>query len=636
MQVFDKNYIEDVLVLLSDNSWLFPQFELTRQENGLKLLGMGGFSSVYEMYNKERPENIYALKVIGFTHHTISSEEFKNIHNIQWILSQESKYIVRALEIRELALTLEDDGTVSKVKEVTKEVWEENDNTLHLQFVLMEKLDELIEKNRFRFSKCDFLRKELKNESEIFKLVFEIGQAIALMHTNHCLHRDIKMENIFWDSANQVYKLGDFGIAKWTEDGNAETIVYSDGYGAPEIERMLYDNYNATADIYSFGITLYLLFNDLRFPGSDGYYSKGDVQYNPNFIFPAPAHASETMTRVIRKMCSYSAEDRYQSMYEVLEELSKVLNSENIEHADELYELADIATETYREESEKEIGDIVEEEDENETIQEKELKRSERKKQYDFWNRMMKKANQRYYCLITILLLMILKGLQPNISVLHTNRLYLVLPLAILLEVVLLKLREFHVIFGGIVIALLGLSIYFSGPIVANILLIICVLSGSSTVLLSGATSVGCWMLFLEAQEIAKQYGETARNYIYKWDISWVVLVALFFTIYKYLECSVMCKRQITKVAIDKNTIKNRLSDKIYETLYFDIYEKIAIAIAFIGLVLLLLQRLNYVILPNEIKHMYLFQTGILTFIIIQIYEWIDMNIFNAMESGEE
>ena len=31
---------------------------------------------------------------------------------------------------------------------------------------------------------------------------------------------------------------------EYTEDGNAETIVYTNGYGAPEIERRLYDEYN--------------------------------------------------------------------------------------------------------------------------------------------------------------------------------------------------------------------------------------------------------------------------------------------------------------------------------------------------------------------------------------------------------
>ena len=360
MQEFDKAFVEGILCSLDEQSRLFPQFAFTKSNNGLKLLGAGGFSSVYEMYDKARPELPFALKVIGLKRHTISSAEFRNTSRIQWILCQESNYIMRVLDTRELLLFFDDkgniteikdaakEGTITETKDAAKEAWEENGNSLYLQFVLMERLDELIEKDRF--GKAGLLRKELNTESEVLKLAFEIGQALALTHNNKCLHRDIKIENIFWDTSEQVYKLGDFGIAKWAEDRNAETIVYTDGYGAPEIERRLYDSYNATADIYSLGITLYLLLNDLRFPGSDGYYPKVEVQYHPEFVFPAPVHASEEMARVIRKMCSFYAEDRYQSMNEVLMELSMVLDSEGTTVPEELFQLADIATETYKKE----------------------------------------------------------------------------------------------------------------------------------------------------------------------------------------------------------------------------------------------------------------------------------------------
>ena len=99
IQEFDKEYVEGVLCALDEHSCLFPQFALTKLNSGLKLLGTGGFSSVYEMYNKERPELSFALKVIGFQRHTISSAEFWNTGRIQWILCQESKYIMRMLHV---------------------------------------------------------------------------------------------------------------------------------------------------------------------------------------------------------------------------------------------------------------------------------------------------------------------------------------------------------------------------------------------------------------------------------------------------------------------------------------------------------------------------------------------------------
>ena len=105
---FDKAYVESVLSALDEQDCLFPQFALTKLNNKLKLLGTGGFSAVYEMYDKERPEHLFALKVIGFQRHTLSSVEFRNTSRMQWILCQESKYIMRVLDARELVLVFDD------------------------------------------------------------------------------------------------------------------------------------------------------------------------------------------------------------------------------------------------------------------------------------------------------------------------------------------------------------------------------------------------------------------------------------------------------------------------------------------------------------------------------------------------
>ena len=46
---------------------------------------------------------------------------------------------------------------------------------------------------------------------------------MLVIHNSGYLHRDIKLENIFWDEESRQYKLGDFGIAKYIGDGDAET-----------------------------------------------------------------------------------------------------------------------------------------------------------------------------------------------------------------------------------------------------------------------------------------------------------------------------------------------------------------------------------------------------------------------------
>ena len=161
----------------------------------------------------------------------------------------------------------------------------------------MEKLNNIISKDKF--GNVKLLKNDLETEDEVVNFAKQVGSALLITHNNNFLHRDVKLENIFWDEELQQYKLGDFGEAKYVENGNAETVIFTDGYGAPEIDKRLQGSYIATADIYSFGVTLYLLLNDLRFPGSNSYRTNS-IQYDKDFVFPAPIHASKDMARLIR------------------------------------------------------------------------------------------------------------------------------------------------------------------------------------------------------------------------------------------------------------------------------------------------------------------------------------------------
>ena len=606
MQEFDKAFAEFVLSALDERACLFPQFAFTKSNNELKLLGTGGFSSVYEMYDKERPKLTYALKVIGFQRHTVNSMEFWSTSRIQWILSQESNYIVRILDTRELLLFFDDRGMLTEIKDATKEAWEENGNSLHLQFVLMDRLDELIEKHRF--GKARLLREVLNTESEVLKLAFEIGRALALTHNNKCLHRDIKIENIFWDASEHVYKLGDFGIAKWAEDGNAETIVYTDGYGAPEIERRLYDSYNATADIYSLGITLYLLLNDLKFPGSDGYYSKVEVQYDPEFVFPAPVHASERMARVIRKMCSFYPEDRYQSMNEVLMELSMVLDSEETTASDELFELADIATETYKEEKT--------EADEGEEPKERVKTRAERKEEQKIIDIIYREESIKYFVVITVLLTLLFKGLQPDSSMV-ADWMFFALPVAVLLEALLQRVKEFHLFFGTVVLVFAGLSIYSTGLTVPHIILILCVLVGRPVLTLAGTVSTGLWML-LEVTGWLE-----FLDYLSKWDLGWIILIAVALVVHRYFHMRIVWKKT--------TYVRTFLGMTVYVIMFLVMF--------FAGVVLLILQKCSVIVVPDIVGRMHFIRTGIIAYLAMCLFEWRD-GIFSEeeqeIEGGEE
>lgn len=604
-QEFSREYVEGVLRDLDDNSYLFPQFALKKSNDELKLLGTGGFSSVYEMYNRERPELSFALKVIGTKRHTVSSAEFRNTGRIQWILCQESRFIVRVLEARELVLVFDENDVITEVRDATKEIWEEKEGTWHLQFVLMEKLDELIDKDRF--ANVRLLREELGTNSGVLKFAFEIGQALAMVHNNKCLHRDIKIENIFWDASEQVYKLGDFGIARHTEDGNAETAAYTDGYGAPEIERKLYDCYNATADIYSFGITLYLLLNDMKFPGSDGYYSKVNVQYSPEFIFPAPVHATEGVTRIIRKMCAYYPQDRYQSMNEVLLDLSKLLDTEDIEISDELIELADNATETYKEE---ECSDVEQEEP-----VERPKTRAERKEEQRLVDGLYLEDSVKYFFAVTAILILLFKGLQPDSSMI-TDRVFFIIPAVALLEALFQRIKEFYLIFGAVIAVLLVVSIYSLGLTVPHIIIILCVLMDCPVLTMAAGVSTGIW-IFLEYT------GKFAfLDYISKWDCGWILLVVLLLTINRYF----YMRMEWEKITYTRAY----LGVFIYDTMFF--------VMTLSGIVLFILQKCNVIVVSDIICRMHFARTGIVSLILLSFLGWWDEFLEEnpVIEEGKE
>ena len=352
----DKDGYEKILLQLEDGGFLerLTPYRFLRENGKLNLLGTGGTSYVYEMYDPDSENRRYAVKVITGEADPGSFERDRVVFRAQHAFSESSDNIARVFDLLAFKVLMDEEGNVRGINTETEEIFQTQDGLI-LRLLLMEKLESIIRKDRY--GKAELLRTDLAHGSGIYEFAFQIGNALTAVHENGFLHRDIKLENIFWDDSAQKYKLGDFGVTRYVENGNADTVVFTDGYGAPEIERRLQTSYNVTADIYSFGITLYLLQNDLKFPGSDSYRAS-IVQYEKDFVFPAPAHAEPEMTRIIRKMCSYRSSDRYQSVREILTDL-KNLCRDGLYTDDPLDEdyTDDLETETYRELKEETGGD---------------------------------------------------------------------------------------------------------------------------------------------------------------------------------------------------------------------------------------------------------------------------------------
>lgn len=324
--------IEAIMVQLNNQNLPFKKYEFSALGDGMSLLGTGASANVYEAVLKGKKAKEYAIKVIGFGNKHVDSESFRSSVTAQIELENLGNNIVKIYDSTELLVWIEDEHDVVKVEKIDPYKYSKPDGGkyLHLQFILMEKISPVLVSYRFHHKLFPH-KLETFDEKEIMKLAYEVGMAIDHAHKRKLIHRDIKLENIFYDVKDQYYKLGDFGIARTTDDGMASTVAFTKGYGAPEVIGTLDDKYDYTADIYSFGMMLYVLMNELRFPESANYHPTV-YQYMQGYVPPEPINGTDELARIVIKMLSFDPDDRYQSMEEVLYEFDKLKYGHRIKY----------------------------------------------------------------------------------------------------------------------------------------------------------------------------------------------------------------------------------------------------------------------------------------------------------------
>nr|ABZ89189.1 hypothetical protein 46C02.15 [Coffea canephora] len=126
----------------------------------------------------------------------------------------------------------------------------EDDNYLHLISELCSAGDDLFT----RVSRGPLM------EPEAAQILKQLVSAISYCHHMGVAHRDIKPDNILFDTRGRL-KLADFGSAEWfgmnCESGMMEGIVGTPYYVAPEVLRGR--EYNEKVDMWSAGVILYIM-----------------------------------------------------------------------------------------------------------------------------------------------------------------------------------------------------------------------------------------------------------------------------------------------------------------------------------------------------------------------------------------
>eukprot|EP00457_Paulinella_chromatophora_P003414 gb/GEZN01003422.1/.p1 GENE.gb/GEZN01003422.1/~~gb/GEZN01003422.1/.p1 ORF type:complete len:480 (-),score=88.73 gb/GEZN01003422.1/:362-1801(-) len=112
----------------------------------------------------------------------------------------------------------------------------------------------------------------------------EVILGLEELHSKHIAYRDLKPDNILFDSQGHM-RISDFGLGvilkeknRYRTKGSAGTA----GYQAPEI--MQRKTYTTTADIWSFGITLYEMLNCARPFSKSEDFSNPRQDYRVNFM----------------------------------------------------------------------------------------------------------------------------------------------------------------------------------------------------------------------------------------------------------------------------------------------------------------------------------------------------------------
>ncbi len=310
-----ENRIKEAIILHNDE--LFEKVRFTLSEGRLVRIGEGGSSYAYEGESKNGKEK-YIIKVTGLKGGIRRVSDFADtkskLNNI-W-----DDHIVKIKEVCIYSFKYNEQGIIDSPNQVYYD-YAAGDNEIIVAFSMMERLASIIE---VKDGVMQFSRGILSQDytGEILRLANDIGNALKASHEKGLIHRDVKIENIFYDPEKDIYKLGDFDNSAL--EGEARNRVFTRGYGAPETVYSKGDISGERADIYSFGVVLFLLLNNFKFPGSDSYRKNLSVQYAEGFVFPEPDIHDTGLWQIVSKMCSYSPEDRYSSMDEVLREIEAV------------------------------------------------------------------------------------------------------------------------------------------------------------------------------------------------------------------------------------------------------------------------------------------------------------------------
>jgi serine/threonine protein kinase len=144
--------------------------------------------------------------------------------------------------------------------------------------------------------------------------VSDMLSAVAILHSLHICHRDLKIENWVLKSGNDLWsplKLIDFGLSThFTPGHKLSRVVGSSYYIAPEV---LKKSYTEACDLWSLGVIVYMLLSGAPpFFGSSEEAIKASI-LSGVYSFPQElfGDVSEEAMAFVSCLLSYDEDKRY-------------------------------------------------------------------------------------------------------------------------------------------------------------------------------------------------------------------------------------------------------------------------------------------------------------------------------------
>ena len=243
--------------------------------------------------------------------------------------------ISRVVAIKTLALSNEFDD--NELAEVKARFFREAETAGRLNHPNIVTIYDAGEDHDLAFIAMEFLKGEdlskytkpdkLLPINQVIEIVVKVADALNYAHVQHVVHRDIKPSNIMVELDTGLVKVTDFGIARIADASKTKTgiVLGTPSYMSPE--QILGKKIDGRSDLFSLGITLYLLLTG-AFPFS------GDSMASLMYKIANEAHTDirqikfqhpETLAMIVNKLLEKNLDNRYQTGQQLINDLNKCL-----------------------------------------------------------------------------------------------------------------------------------------------------------------------------------------------------------------------------------------------------------------------------------------------------------------------